>query len=66
MEPIPLLGLAFQKVFPTVLVVLVVCNAFDLWSRFLSYIGLQVFAFSAQYDEGKAEEGRVLVKGGMI
>ncbi|CDW77697.1 UNKNOWN [Stylonychia lemnae] len=62
MDPIPLIGNQFQKIFPATLVLLVIFNSFDLWSKLMKCIGLDEFAFTEIYDEEKVADGKQICK----
>ena len=51
MDPIPLVGEQFQKIFPAALVILCIFNVFDVWSKLMKCIGLDEFSFIDIYDE---------------
>ena len=62
MDPVPLVGEDFQKLFPATLVLLVLCNVFDVWSRLMVCIGLDDFTFAEVMDSIKVQDGRQLAK----
>eukprot|EP00347_Sterkiella_histriomuscorum_P007168 403349999 len=62
MDPIPLIGEQFQKIFPATLLLLVFFNAFDLWSKMMKCMGLDEFSFTEIYDEEKVADGKQLCK----
>jgi hypothetical protein len=43
LDPIPLIGEDFQKLFPATLLLLVAFNAFDVWSKLMLCLGLEDF-----------------------
>ena len=61
-QAVPLIGDEFQKLFPATLVLLVLCNAFDLWSKLMVCLGLDEFTFAAVMDAQKIEDGRELAR----
>lgn len=58
MDPIPIIGASFQMIFPSILVLLVIFNIFDLWSKLMVCIGLDDFTFTEIYDDHKVEDGK--------
>mmetsp|Transcript_14808 Transcript_14808/g.10705 ORF Transcript_14808/g.10705 Transcript_14808/m.10705 type:complete len:143 (+) Transcript_14808:1301-1729(+) len=62
MDPMPIIGPSFQKLFPATLLVLCLINFFDVWSKFMRLLGLEELTFSEFYEEEKAEEGKRLVQ----
>ncbi len=62
LDPIPLIGEDFQKLFPATLLLLVLFNAFDLWSKLMLCLGLEDFQFAEVIDAVKIEEGKTLAK----
>lgn len=54
---IPLIGDDFQKVFPATLVVLCLCNVFDVWSKAMVCMGMEDFTFAEVMDRQKVEDG---------
>lgn len=49
-QAVPLIGDEFQKLFPATLVLLVLCNAFDVWTKLMVCLGLDEFTFAAVMD----------------
>jgi len=62
MDPIPLIGKQFQSIFPTTLLLLCIFNAFNLWSKFMVWIGLEEYSFTEIYNEEIAKDGEHLAK----
>lgn len=61
-QAVPLIGDEFQKLFPATLVLLVLCNVFDVWSKLMVCLGLDDFTFAAVIDSQKIEDGRELAR----
>lgn len=66
MDPIPLIGEQFQKIFPATLILLVFFNAFDLWSKLMKCMGLDEFSFTEIFAEDKVADGLQLCKIGKL
>jgi hypothetical protein len=62
LDPIPLIGEDFQKLFPATLLLLVAFNAFDVWSKLMLCLGLEDFQFAEVIDAVKIEEGKTLAR----
>ncbi len=54
----PVFGANFRYVFPVLLLVLVLMNGLDLYSKILVRLGLTRFVFSEDFAHDKIEEGR--------
>ena len=55
---------SFTKYCPLLLVLLILCNIFDVYGRILAGLGLSRFKFSENFDDEKIEEGRILIEKG--
>ena len=66
LDPIPLIGEDFQKLFPATLLLLVAFNAFDVWSKLMLCLGLEDFQFAEVIDTVKIEEGKTLARIGKL
>jgi len=53
---------SFTQYCPLLLIVLILCNSFDVYGRVLSWIGLSRFKFSENFNDDKIEEGRLLLQ----
>ncbi|CDW74239.1 UNKNOWN [Stylonychia lemnae] len=62
MDPIPLIGKEFQNFFPITLLVLCIFNYFNVWSKFMYFIGLDEYTFSEVYNEDLVPDGELLSK----
>lgn len=58
---------SFMTYFPVLLVVLILCNVFDIYGRVLDNFGLKRFKFNEESTNEKIEEGKkLLLKGIMV
>jgi len=53
---------SFMEYFPMLLVVLILCNVFDVYGRILGYFGLSRFKFNDEATNEKIEEGKNLLQ----
>ncbi len=47
--------------FPIALVVLCLCNYFDIYGKILRYVGLAKFSFTEDFSDERIEEGKKLL-----
>lgn len=64
MDDVPILGSANTYFFPMILIMLILFNAFDVYSKILSALGLKQFEFSDNFDDDRIEIGKQLVQKG--
>ena len=57
---------SFMTYFPVLLVVLILCNMFDIYGRVLDSFGLKRFKFNEESTIEKIEEGKKLLLKGII
>lgn len=58
---VPILGEIFSLFFPLMLVVFVLLNLFDVYSKIMTKIGMSQYTFSEAYDDHMIAEGRSLL-----
>ena len=58
---VPIFGSGFTSVFPIILIVLCLFNIYDVYGKFLSYLGLKQFQFTENFNDEKINEGRQLL-----
>lgn len=51
MDDVPILGSANTYFFPMILIMLILFNTFDIYSKILSALGLKQFEFSDSFDD---------------
>lgn len=56
---------SFMRYFPLLLALLIICNIFDIFGRFLGYFGLSRFRFNEESTNEKIEYGKKLLSKGM-
>jgi hypothetical protein len=54
---IPVFGEKFTIFYPTILIVLCLFNAFDIYGKFTNFLGFYSFGFKNNYNDEKIEEG---------
>jgi hypothetical protein len=54
---IPVLGKNFSMFYPTILIILCLFNIFDLYGKFMNFLGFPSFGFDNQHNNDKMEEG---------
>jgi hypothetical protein len=64
LKQVPMVGDDFQKLFPATLLVLCLCQIFDVWSRLMVCMGLDEFTFAEVVDQQKIDDGKQLAKFG--
>jgi len=64
MDDVPLLGSANTYFFPILLVILIVFNALDLYSKILNSVGLKKFEFADSFDDRRIDQGKELISKG--
>lgn len=52
------LGATIMNLFPLLLIILCLVNLFNIYSRFMTWIGLKRFSFSENFSDEKIEEGK--------
>ncbi len=57
-------AVSFTQYCPLLLILLILCNSFDVYGRVLSSLGLSRFKFSENFNDEKIEEGRLLLQKG--
>lgn len=60
------LAYSFTQYFPLLLVILIICNLFDVYGKILSKLGLSKFKFSEDSSMDRVEEGKKLLNKGKI
>lgn len=55
MDDVPILGSANTYFFPMILIMLIICNAFDVYTKILSSLGLKQFEFSDTFDDERID-----------
>jgi hypothetical protein len=50
-----------MNLFPLLLIILCLVNLFNIYSRFMTWIGLKRFSFSEDFSDEKIEEGKKLL-----
>lgn len=58
---VPIFGSGFTSVFPIILIVLCLFNIYDVYGKFLSYLGLKQFQFAENFKDEKINEGKQLL-----
>ncbi|KAL4503388.1 hypothetical protein ABPG72_000994 [Tetrahymena utriculariae] len=62
MDDVPILGSANTYFFPMILIMLILFNAFDVYSKILSSLGLKQFEFSDNFDDERIDQGKQLIQ----
>lgn len=55
MDDVPILGSANTYFFPLILIMLIIFNAFDVYTKILSSLGLKQFEFSDNFDDERID-----------
>lgn len=58
----PVLSQTFQILFPILMIILIVFNAFDVYGRICKKLGLSKFQFESEFDHENIDEGRRLLQ----
>jgi hypothetical protein len=59
---VPVLGQTFYYIFPILLLILIIVNAFDVYSLIAKMFGLQKFIFESDFNHENIEEGKKLLQ----
>eukprot|EP00347_Sterkiella_histriomuscorum_P002939 403366212 len=62
MDPIPIIGKEFQNFFPVTLLIVIIFNYFNVWSKLMYNIGFDEYTFSEVYNEELVPDGEQLSK----
>lgn len=60
----PIFGDSVTYFFPALLLIFIVLNYFDIFSKLLQCLGLEQFQFNRTFDDEKIHDGRLLLKKG--
>lgn len=63
---VPIFGSGFTSVFPITLIILCLFNIYDVYGKFLSYLGLKQFQFTENFTDDKIHEGKQLLYKGLF
>eukprot|EP01016_Furgasonia_blochmanni_P050326 TRINITY_DN7766_c0_g1_i3.p2 TRINITY_DN7766_c0_g1~~TRINITY_DN7766_c0_g1_i3.p2 ORF type:complete len:188 (-),score=52.49 TRINITY_DN7766_c0_g1_i3:221-784(-) len=61
LELLPVFGDKFPTFFPLALILLILCNIFDVYGKILNMLGLNQFIFSEKFNDEKIDEGKRLL-----
>ena len=62
MGQMPVLGDTFRILFPVLMIILIVFNAFEVYSRICKKLGLSRFQFETEFDHENIDEGKRLLQ----
>lgn len=58
----PVFGETFRIVFPVLLILLIIFNAFDAYTKICKMLGINKFQFESEFSHENIEEGRKLLQ----